>query len=293
MRYASRHPHCEHMTIEINDKRRKEQLQEKAKVLEAGFYEIKKEAKEFDFSNKTVSAITGLDNEKNLAACIYKGEPFLGIQDKKTHRITLERREKSLEKISVADLDGLIRELKVAQINLKETGEIGERSKELTPSWEPLYPVMDKIIAYEKKIERLPETKRNILQKSGLYDQKINDIVSAGEKEMDPLTEQAWEEFYGVDINKSGKRNIEGPMSTLEQDIMEKTYHKDFDTEGFVDEDWHIEKHIEPVKTEPLRERLERAKEEALHINSSKKKPVPVVQKKEKTDELELTKYNF
>ena len=283
------------MEYVISDKDREmpEPVKERAKVIEAGFREIKKETKEHDYEDKTVSAITALDKGKDLTACVYKGEPFLGVRDRETRQITLERKEINLEKIRTEELERLVHELKASQVHLEETGELDARSKELAPEWEPLHPTMDKIVEYEKEVERLPESKQHILQKSGLYEQKIDDMISAGEKEMHPLTEQALEEYYGVDIGKSGKRNIEGPMSTLEQDIMEKTYHKDFESEGFVDEEWHVEEHVEPIQSVPLRERFERAKEEAREINASKGTESREKSIEINTEEFELKKAGF
>lgn len=271
------------MEYVISDKNREmpETVKKKVKVLEASFHEIKKEAKERGLENKTISAIIDMDNGKDLTACVYKGEPFLGVRDRETKQITLEMKEINLEKIRTEKLESLVDELKASQVNLEKTRKLDMRSKELTHVWEPLYPTMDKIIAYEKEVERLPETKQRILQKSGLYEQKIDDMISAGEKKMHPLVEQALEEYYGVDINKPGKINIEGPMSTLEEDTMEKTYHKDFGPEGFVDEEC-----VEPIQSIPLQERFERAKEEAKGINVSKEKTSIEI----KTEEIELSK---
>lgn len=280
------------MEYVISDKNREmpETVKKKAKILEAGFREIKKEAKERELENKTISAITAMDNGKDLTACVYKGEPFLGVRDRGTGQITLEMREINLEKIRTEELENFVNGLKASQVNLEKTREPDTHSKELAHEWEPLYPTMDKIITYQKEVERLPETKQRILHKSGLYEQKIDDMISAGEKEMHPLVEQALEEYYGVDINKPGKINIEGPMSTLEEDTMEKTYHRDFGQEGFVDEDWHVEEHVKPVQPEPLQEKFERAMEEAKEINVSKDKTEIEINTEKITEEIELSK---
>jgi len=67
----------------------------------------------------------------------------------------------------------------------------------------------------------------------------------------------------GRDVGSAGKRDELSNMSTIEQDIAEKHYHKDMDSHGFVDEPWHNIEHLAP-----LEERFAFAIQEAKELSA-------------------------
>lgn len=260
-----------------------EQYAEKKQILEKGLSDIQRKAP--DFGDKMISVNALYSKEHNLTACYYKNRVFIGFQNTKTKEISFRDKTNTLAACHDRDLSRLLVRLENGIENYNNYGKTNEMSKDVNKSWEKVRPTLDRLVSYEKELEQMPESRQQIIKNSGLYEQEIGKIIDTDQKEMNPLIEQAWEEILGIDIGAIGKRNIEAPMSTLEEDLMEKTYNRDFGSEGYVDEPWHEREHIEPVTAKPLTERIAEAKKESME---SKKENEPGLMKIQQNEEREI-----
>lgn len=98
----------------------------------------------------------------------------------------------------------------------------------------------------EKVVPQLEGEK--LLEQQGL----VNEPLYVRELEAHPLTEQQWEDYYGVDIGKSGYRQDvrDRDKSNLEEDVYEKHYNRDFNGTGLVDESKQFEQRFEKANRE-------------------------------------------
>mgnify|MGYP000015630812 FL=1 len=261
-----------------------EQYAEKKQILEKGLSDIQRKAP--DFGDKMISVNALYCKEHNLTACYYKNRVFIGFQNTKTKEISFRDKTNTLAACRDRDLSKLLVRLENGIENYSNYGKTNEMSRDVNRSWEKVHPTLDRLVGYENELEQMPESRQQIIKNSGLYEQEIGKIIDADQKELNPLIEQAWEEILGMDIGASGKRNTEAPMSTHEEDLLEKTYHRDLGSEGYVDEPWHEREHIEPVKARPLTERIAEAKKESMELKQGNE---PGLMKMEQNEERELT----
>lgn len=256
---------------------------EKKRLLEQSCKNMVKQLKGSHIKEKMIAVNARYSEEKYLTACIYKGTLFVGFQDKETKQISLDDRSNAFVTMPNDSPSSLEFRIENAIADAEKNRE-NQMSKHLTPSWEKLAPMLDKIIEFENELKKLPESKRGIMERSGVKEQKINDIISREEKTLHPIIEDEMEKMTGMDIGAIGKRDEYSNMSYLEQDIAEKRHHKDMGEKGFVDADWHDKTHLLP-----LEERFEFAKREAKE--TVKDTPNERSVEREETEELVRIKY--
>lgn len=261
---------------------------ERKRRLETILGNAEKEVQAAGLENQMVSARIELDHEKQLLVCLYKNHSFAAIMDNKSKDVYFNDNDNRLVNMRKSNFDKLELRLENAINYMIKTGTPNLVNQDVNRTWESAVPTLDKIIEFEKSLEQMPESKRNSFRQGKIYDQQIDEIIAtSGTKELHPLEEQAWEDYYGIDVGHVGMRNIERPMSSLEEDIMEKNYHRDFGADGFVDEPWHQREHVEPVQSDSFAARLETAKQEALLSGKSvPSHPEPSIQ----NDEHELSR---
>lgn len=265
-----------------NKKEHLEQYLDNKSYIETALHSVKSRGLVNYKSNEIVGASINLTRDIELTACIYKQRLFLATIDKRTREISFNERTAALAKNNVVGVERLMQRMENA-VNHHKTGAKLLGDLQIEKSWEPLIPTMDRIIEYEKELEKFPESRQQIMRNSKLYDQRIEEIISSGEKQMHPLIEQAWEEITGKDVGHVGKRNIDGPMSTLEEDRLEKHYHKDIGRDGFVDEKFAVSEEL-TFGAADIKERFAEVKEAARELSVPQKESIS----REREDEREI-----
>lgn len=243
-----------------------------------------KKASAAGLEDHMLSARIEMDSQKQLLVCLYKKHSFAAVMDNKKQEIHFHDNDNRFVNMKMVNFDRLELRLENAINYMINTGTQSLVNKDVNRTWEPAVPILEKLIAYENALEKLPEANRKAFQQGKAYDQRINEIIYSQEsKEMHPLEEQAWEDYLGIDIGHAGMRNMDRPMSSLEEDIMEKNYHKDFGNDGFVDEPWNQREHVEPIQNSSLKERLDEAKQEAIKYgNRNSDQPDKLLQNEER-----------
>lgn len=243
-----------------------------------------KKASAAGLEDHMLSARIEMDSQKQLLVCLYKKHSFAAVMDNKKQEIHFHDNDNRFVNMKMVNFDRLELRLENAINYMINTGTQSLVNKDVNRTWEPAVPTLEKLIAYENALEKLPEANRKAFQQGKAYDQRINEIIYSQEsKEMHPLEEQAWEDYLGIDIGHAGMRNMDRPMSSLEEDIMEKNYHKDFGNDGFVDEPWNQREHVEPIQNSSLKERLDEAKQEAIKYgNRNSDQPDKLLQNEER-----------
>jgi len=167
---------------------------EKKAGLEACCKKIEGQIKKAKLQGKTLAVTALYSDEKNITACIYKGRLFVGFQDRKTKEISLNDKTNSFVFMPASTPEKLETRM-LNTIASFENNRENQMSAQLTPEWEKLAPMLDKIIDYEKEFEKLPEQRQRILEKSGVKEQAIDEIIHREEKQLHPLIEKALEDL--------------------------------------------------------------------------------------------------
>lgn len=233
---------------------------------------IMKAYKERHLSGKNLSVSAVYSKNKNITACIYNGKLFIGFQDKKTGEISFD--DDSGDFVKMAET--VLEQLEIRMMNAMDAAEKNKpflMSKELEPFWEPLHPLMEKLIDYEKEFNAFPRVKQIVLENSGIKDKQINDLIEKMQPTLHPLIEEQLEEMYGMDVGRLGKMDPLSAMSDIEEDQAEKHYYKDVGDTGYIDKN---------VCSTPLFERFADASREAKEYQAAKEEKTV---KKERTDD--------
>jgi len=208
---------------------------------------------------KNIAVSASYSKKHNIAACIYKGQLFVGFQDKETGEISFDDESGEFVKMAEQTLE----QLELRMINAFDAAEKNRpflMSDQLEEYWKQLYPLMDKLLEYEQNFKDFPIVKQKVLENSGIKDVQINDLIRKMEKELHPLIEEALEEMYGIDIGKLGKEDRFSNMTQLEEYQEELHYQTDIGSSGY----------INSVCSTPLFERFEKAKEASQNQTPNK-----------------------
>ena len=245
---------------------------ERKRRLETMLDKAVRKAKMEDLGDQMIAARIEMDQETHLLVCIYKNRSFAAVMDSGSKEINFNENENRLVNTKMAYFDKLELRLENAVNYMVRNGEPSPVNADVNRLWEPAVPVLEKIIDFETSLEKMPDSRRQLFQNGTVYEQRIDEIIHSYENTLHPLVEQAWEDYLGVDIGASGMRNMDRSMSHLEEDILEKTFHRDFGGTGFVDDPWHQKEHVEP-----LQQRFEQARNNAPSRQSESRNSIQKV----------------
>ena len=170
------------------DTQNSEEYTDKKAELENTLHAIEKDAKILEAGQKMLSVEARFSDTHNLSICRYKDRMFVGLKDKETKKIEFEDTHNSLVKTDDLSFEQLETRMHNAMVGWANKGmEIG-MVKDCNEAWEQQLPVLDEIVAFEEKFEKLTPVQQRIYTNSKLYDQKINDILERGEKALQDRT---------------------------------------------------------------------------------------------------------
>ena len=243
---------------------RHEAYVERKRRLESMLDKAERKVKMEGLGDQMISARIEMDNETHLLVCIYKNRSFAAVMDSKSKEIHFNEDENRLVNTKLVYFDKLELRLENAVNYMVRNGEPSAVNADVNRLWEPVVAVLEKIIDFETSLEKMPDFRRQLFQNGTAYEQRTDEIIHSSEnKHLHPLVEQAWEDYLGMDIGATGMRNMDRSMSYLEEDLMEKSYHRDFGGTGYVDDSWHQREHVEP-----LQQRFEKARNDAISHQS-------------------------
>lgn len=248
---------------------RHEAYVERKRRLETMLDKAERKAKMEGLGDQMISARIEMDHETHLLVCIYKNRSFAAVMDSGSKEINFNENENRLVNTKMAYFDKLELRLENAVNYMVRNGEPSPVNADVNRLWEPAVPVLEKIIDFETSLEKMPDSRRQLFQNGTVYEQRIDEIIQSYENTLHPLVEQAWEDYLGMDIGASGMRNMDRSMSHLEEDILEKSFHRDFGGTGFADDPWHQKEHVEP-----LQQRFEHARNNASSYQSESSRSI-------------------
>lgn len=118
-----------------------------------------------------------------LSSCIYRGNVFLGMYDWEDGRISFQDRAACLAEPGMEEC--------FRKLEYRTNNEVGRILRGNAPNpylagirnaWEERIPLLDQVLAYDRKVESMPEFERNLLRRSLAYDRAVDLMVSASQQ---------------------------------------------------------------------------------------------------------------
>ncbi len=128
-------------------------------------------------------AIYNKKQHQYLTSCVYKGNLFLGLYDKKDSSISFQDKT---EHLAEAGTEECFQKLEYRMNNEISSILHGNMPnpylKGIRNAWEERLPLLNQILEYDKKVESMQEFERNLLKHSLAYDKAVDMMIIASQQ---------------------------------------------------------------------------------------------------------------
>lgn len=203
-----------------------EEYMQGKRILEESAAKMKKEEALNGPGGEMIISAVALDRKQILTACYYKDKLFIAIADKKGENLDFHSSGDTLALLKENTSERLVLRFKQDILNYNSTGKHLQFFPEKENPWEKNKQILDAITEYEKKVEKLPEAKREAFYKSGEYDKYFEKILEKNSKAN--LTKEKEEPNKSLDgINQRIENAKAIAMSQERSDTREKVLEKE------------------------------------------------------------------